>query len=470
MKPSILAAVGLCLGLSLGAQTAAASVGGMTSAQAETHPLSGRWEGAITVGGRSIRVVFRVDASGAAVMDSPDQGANGIAVQSVTLEGDQATFVMPALGGRFEGARSADGGTLDGALIQGAARMPVVLTRTAETASIAEPARPQTPQAPFPYSSRDVTIANAAAPGVTLAGTLTIPEGPGPHPAVVLISGSGPQDRDETVMGHQPFLIWADALSRQGVAVLRYDDRGVGASTGSFIAATGADLASDARAALDWLATQPGIDPARIGLMGHSEGGTLAPYIVQQGGEAAWVVMLAGPTVRGGDIISEQQRRIALAMGAPADQVEVGNAIQRRIMQAVADHADDRTGAAEAVTQILVDAGQPEAAARSAAAGVSTDWYRWFVTHDPAASLRELDVPLLAVFGGLDLQVPADQNGDALRAIRPDAEIVVLPRLNHLMQTAERGTPDEYQTIEETVSPTALQTVIAWIRNRVGLD
>lgn len=469
MNHRFLAAVTLSLGLACGAQSAQA-VTATHVAQAETHPLSGRWEGAITVGGPSIRVVFRVDASGAAVMDSPDQGANGIAVQSVTLEGDQATFVIPAVGGRFEGARSADGGTLDGALIQGAARMPVVLTRTAETASIAGPARPQTPQGPFPYSSRDVSIANSTAPGVTLAGTLTVPEGPGPHPAVVLISGSGPQDRDETVMGHQPFLIWADALSRQGVAVLRYDDRGVGASTGSFVAATGDDLASDARAALDWLATQPGIDPARIGLIGHSEGGTLAPYVVQQGGEAAWVVMLAGPTVRGGDIISEQQRRIALAMGAPADQVEAGNALQRRIMQAVADHADDRTGAAESVTQILVEAGQPEAAARSAAAGVSTDWYRWFVTHDPAASLRDLDVPLLAVFGGLDLQVPADQNGDALRSIRPDAEIVVLPGLNHLFQTARTGAPDEYQTIEETVSPVALETVVTWLRMQAGLD
>ena len=469
MTHRILTILGLCLGLAALPQPALSGAAA-ASAQPEAHALAGRWEGSITVGGRPIRVIFRIDETGAAVMDSPDQGATGLPVQSVTLDGDRAVFLVPAIGGRFEGVRSADGRTLTGALHQGAAQMPMVLTRTAEAATIAGPARPQTPRAPFPYASEDVSFDNPAAPGVTLAGTLTLPEGQGPFPAVVLISGSGPQDRDEALMGHRPFLIWADALSRQGIAVLRYDDRGVGASTGSFQAATGADLASDAVAALAWLATRPEVDPARIGLIGHSEGGTLAPYVVQQGGEAAWIVMLAGPTVTGGEIISEQQRRLAVALGATAEQVEQSNGVQREVMQAVADNAGDRAASIAAVTAILVAAGQPEAAARSSAAGVSSDWYRWFVTHDPEASLRELDVPLLAVFGGLDLQVPADQNGDALRAIRPDAEIVVLPGLNHLFQTAETGLPDEYQTIEETVAPVALDTVITWIRARAGLD
>lgn len=468
MKHRILTVMALCLGMAGMAQPAIAAA--LQPAQAETHALAGRWEGAIEVGGHSIRVVFRIDAAGQAVMDSPDQGATGLPVESVTYDDPYAIFEMPVAGGRFEGVRSSDGARLEGELVQGATRMPLTLTRTEEVAVVAGPARPQTPQGPFPYSSRDVTFDNPAAPGVTLAGTLTLPEGEGPHPAVILMTGSGPQDRNETVMGHQPFLVWADALSRRGVAVLRYDDRGIGASTGSFQAATGADLASDARAALDWLATQPEIDPTRIGLMGHSEGATLAPYVVQQGGDAAWVVMLAGPTVPGGEIISEQQRRIALAMGAPASIVEQGHALQQQIMQAVADNADDREGSIAAVRALLVAAGQPEADAWQSAQQVSTDWYRWFVVHDPEASLSEIEVPLLAVFGGLDLQVPADQNGDALRTINPDAEIVILPGLNHLFQTAQTGAPNEYQTIEETVAPVALQTVIGWIRVRSGLE
>lgn len=469
MTVRILPIVGLCLGLGALVQPGPA-MAAAAAIRSQPHVLSGRWEGAIDVGGRSIRVVFRIDETGQAVMDSPDQGATGLPVQSVTLEGLQAVFLMPAVEGRFEGVLSADGATLQGDLMQGAARMPLTLTRTAAVADTAGPARPQTPQPPFPYSSRDVTFDNPAAPGVTLAGTLTLPDGEGPHPAVILITGSGPQDRDETIVGHQPFLVWADALSRQGVAVLRYDDRGVGASTGSFQAATGADLASDARAALDWLAVQPGIDSARIGLVGHSEGGTLAPYVVQQGGRAAWVVMLAGPTVPGGEVIAEQQRRIATAMGVPAPMVEQGNILQRQVMQAVADNADDHEASVAAVRALLVAAGQPEADAWQSAQQVSTDWYRWFVVHDPEASMRAIEVPVLAVFGGLDLQVPADQNADALRAIRPDIEIVVLPGLNHLLQTAQTGAPTEYQTIEETVAPVALKTVVAWVRARAGLE
>lgn len=469
MTVRILPIIGLCLGLATLAQPTpvlATSV----AMQSEPHALSGRWEGALDAGGRSIRVVFRIDDGGQAVMDSPDQGATGLAVQSVTLDGPNAIFLMPAVGGRFEGVLSADGATLEGELVQGAARMPLTLTRTAVVAEIAGPARPQTPQPPFPYSIRDVAFDNPSTTGVSIAGTLTLPEGEGPHPAVIMITGSGPQDRDETVVGHQPFLVWADALSRRGIAVLRYDDRGVGASTGDFQAATSADFASDARAALEWLATQPEIDAARVGIIGHSEGGMIAPYVVQQGGEAAWIVMLAGTVVPGGEIILEQQRRIAAAMGAPAAVVEQGNALQRQIMQAVADNADDQAASVAAVRALLVAAGQSEADAWRSAQQVSTDWYRWFVVHDPAGPLRDIDVPVLAVFGGLDLQVPADLNGDALRAIRPDAEIVVLPSLNHLLQTAQTGLPSEYQTIEETVAPAALQVVIGWVRARAGLD
>lgn len=253
----------------LAALSAAAVAVAPVQAAATAADLGGVWEGRISVGAQSIRIVFRVDAAGNAVMDSPDQGARNIAVDRPTMEGGVVRFVVPVLQGRFEGTRSEDGQTLTGALSQGGVTLPLVLTRTAATATLA--ARPQTPAPPFPYRSEAVAFDNPAAPGVRLAGTLTLPEGPGPFPAAILISGTGPQDRDETIEGHKAFAVWADALTRRGVAVLRHDDRGVAASTGNFGAATQRDFASDVTAAVGWLAARPDIDAARIGLIGHSE-------------------------------------------------------------------------------------------------------------------------------------------------------------------------------------------------------
>src|SRR5690606_28055668 len=212
---------------------------------------------------------------GRAVMDSPDQGARGIGAGRPTLSGDEVTFTIAAANARMVGELSADGATLSGTFFQGTMEAPLVLTRTAAGAE-AEAARPQTPQPPFPYRSEEVAFDNPAASGVTLAGTLTLPEGPGPFPAAILITGSGPQDRDETIEGHKPFAIWADELTRRGVAVLRFDDRGVSDSTGDFNAATGLDFASDVRAVFDGLTARADIDPSRVGLIGHSEGAIFA--------------------------------------------------------------------------------------------------------------------------------------------------------------------------------------------------
>lgn len=429
--------------------------------------LGGVWEGRISVGGQSIRIVFRVDAAGNAVMDSPDQGARNIAVDRPTVEGGVVRFVVPVIGGRFEGTRSADGQTLTGTLSQGGVSLPLILTRTAAAATLA--ARPQTPVPPFPYRSEPVAFDNPAAPGVRLAGTLTLPEGAGPFPAAILITGTGPQDRDETIEGHRSFAIWADALTRRGVAVLRYDDRGVAGSTGNFGAATQNDFASDVKAAFGWLSARPDIDRSRIGLIGHSEGATFAPLAMQDGAAAAWLVMLAGPAVPGGEIIQEQQRRIAVAAGVPPEEVERANALQRRAVAAVADNAEDPEAVRRAVEALLLAEGRPPADAARNAAVMSSDWYRGMIVHDPAESIRTIRVPLLAVYGGKDVQVPADQNGPAIARLKPDAEVVVLPGLNHLFQPAGTGLMDEYGRIETTLDPSVIRTVIDWVVARSGL-
>ncbi|WP_396594586.1 alpha/beta hydrolase family protein [Brevundimonas sp. R86498] len=429
--------------------------------------LTGIWEGQISVGGQRIRIVFRIDADGNAVMDSPDQGARNIAVDRPMEAGDVVRFVIPVLQGQFEGKRSEDGGTLTGVLDQGGMSVPLVLTRTAATAVLVR--RPQTPAPPFPYRSETVAFDNPSAPGVRLAGTLTLPEGPGPFPAAVLITGTGPQDRDETIEGHKPFAIWADALTRRGIAVLRHDDRGVAASTGDFGAATGRDFATDVRAARDWLAARPEIDPARVGLIGHSEGASFAWMALEDGLQPAWLVTLAGPAVSGGDIITEQGRRIAQAAGAPAASVESGVAVQRQLMAAVAANAGDAANVRREVEAVMLANGaMPEAATRTAAV-MSSAWYRGLVAYDPGEAIQSMSAPLLAVYGGKDLQVPADQNAPVVSRLKPDADVVVLPGLNHLFQPTATGLIAEYGEIEITLDPAVIRTVIDWVAARSGL-
>jgi pimeloyl-ACP methyl ester carboxylesterase len=427
--------------------------------------ITGAWEGRITVGGQSIRIVFNVAADGATTMDSPDQGARGIPATSA-VEGRTVRFTVPAIGGRFEGALAEDGRSLTGVLAQGGMTVPLVMQRGAIAAG---PSRPQTPQPPFAYRSEDVAFDNAAAPGVRLAGTLTLPQGTGPFPVAVLVTGSGPQDRDETILDHKPFAVLADALTQRGVAVLRYDDRGVAGSTGSFQSATVPDFATDARAAVDYLRTRSDIDPSRIGVIGHSEGGTVAPMLVQDGAPLAWIVTLAGPSVSGGAIIEEQVRLMSLAAGATPEQVAGAGVIQAALMRAVADNADDPVVVAREVEAILVAAGQSQTQAAAAAVQMSTAYYRQMIAHDPSASLRAVHVPMLALYGGKDLQVSAEQNVPALRALKPDAEIAVLPGLNHLFQPATTGLVTEYGQIETTLAPEAISTVVDWVAGRSGL-
>lgn len=452
--------------------TVAAAVS-IAGAQTPAGELAGRWEGRITAAGQSLRVVLNVDAVGGATLDSPDQNVSGLPASGLSLSGGVVRFSVPAVGGGFEGSVADDGRTINGVLTQGGVAMPLVLTRVIQLTPSAPPPpviapaadRPQTPRAPFPYRSEQVVIATPT-PGVQLAGTLTLPEGAGPFPAVLLITGSGQQDRDETVFGHKPFLVLADALTRRGVAVLRVDDRGVGGSTGPVAGATSADFAIDAGASVAFLESRPDIAQDRIGLIGHSEGGTIAPLVAQADPRVAFIVMIAGPAVSGGDLLVEQSRATQQASGLSPAVIEGNVAVQARIMAAVAANAGSAQDVAAAVDPILAEAGLPEAQRRAAAAQVSAPWTRWFVAHDPRPSLAALHVPVLAVYGGKDTQVPAGQNAAALRAILPAAEIAVLPNLNHLMQPAGNGLSAEYGRIETTIDPSALTTIVDWVAAR----
>jgi len=448
------------------------------------HPFAGTWQGTLSVQAVELRIVFHIhavpDGGLTATMDSPDQGATGIAVSGVTLEHDTVRIQVAAIRGTYVGTFSADGDTLHGTWSQGAASLPLDLVRVPEAEAAAPPERPQEPKPPYPYRAEDVRVENPDA-GVTLAGTLTIPRGTGPFPGVVLVTGSGPQDRNETLLGHKPFLILADHLTRQGIAVLRYDDRGVGGSTGDFGAATSEDFTSDALAALSFLRNRPEVDPNGVGIIGHSEGGLIAPIAAVRSDAVKFIVMLAGPAVRGDEIILYQGELIARAAGVSEKYIELNQHTQRALFKVVQEEPDT-AAAAPTLREILQSAidSLPADEREKALQGGSVDaqikrinspWFRFFLTYDPRPTLERVRVPTLALFGEKDMQVPDEQNAAPMRAELADdtdATVTVLPGLNHLFQTAETGAPTEYARIAETMSPTALNTISRWILDRFG--
>lgn len=440
----------------------------------------GDWQGKLAVPGGELTIVLHVARTGdgklAATMDSPDQGAFGLEAADVSFAKRRLALKIPSAFGSFEAVLQPGDSVLSGTWKQGPLSLPLTLRRNA---GLAAPVRPQEPKEPFPYRVEEVEFVNPAA-GITLAGTLTLPDSSDRFPALVLISGSGPQNRDELVFGHRPFLVIADYLTRRGIAVLRYDDRGVGKSTGDFSTATTTDMASDAAAAVAYLKTRPEIDPGRIGLLGHSEGGIIAPIVANRGG-VAFVILMAGTGLRGDSVLVLQSRLIARSAGESDSAADAAATLQRQVLDIVLG-ATDTAVAGTSLRRLLSQAAealpdsQPGAlhSAEAIAAQtrtVLTPWFRQFVAYDPAPELRRLKVPVLAVIGEKDVQVSPRENLAAIEAAlrgggNSDWTVKELPGLNHLLQTATTGAVTEYARIEETIAPKALALFGDWILQR----
>jgi len=390
-------------------------------------------------------------------------------VEAVKREGASLRLEADKLNGVYEGTIAPDKSSIDGNWTQAGNTLALILRPVKDEAAL-EPKRPQNPVKPYPYRDEDVTYENKIQ-NVTLAATLTIPQGKGPFPAVVLITGSGPQDRDETLLGHKPFLVLSDYLTRHGIAVLRADDRGTAKSTGDFKTATTADFATDTEAGIAYLKTRPEVDPHKIGLIGHSEGAVIAPMIAARNPDVAFIVMMAGTGVPGDQVLVAQGEAIAVTSGTKPEEAAKHAAKEKEMLalieaERVPSEKDD--AALEKQLREKMAGDVPEAQISLQIKQLTSPWFRYFLTYDPAVALRRVTCAVLVLNGEKDKQVLPQQNLAPIRQALEQAnnkhfEVDELPGLNHLFQTANTGSPTEYAQIEETMSPVALEKMATWI-------
>jgi hypothetical protein len=446
--------------------------------------IEGDWYGQLRFKGTQLPLVIHIQAADdgyTATLDSPMQGAEGLPIGETSFTNNQLTLNAPTLGIVYKGTYQSESMQIEGTFEQGGAKIPLMLSRNPSEEEAADNTRPQDPQE-FPYQQEEVAFANEA-DKVTLAGTLTLPAEDSVTAVVILVSGSGGQDRNEESPGlnHRPFLVLSDYLTRQGIGVLRYDDRGVGASGGSRKFATTYDYAEDAAAAVRYLRQREDMKDVKIGIAGHSEGGMVAPLVATEIEPIDFMVLLAAPGIPIDQLMLLQSSKLASVSGIPADIQEANQKVLAESYQFLkASESLDTSIIRDSLVSILErgvasfppstreDIGDPNAFATAEAQEMMTPWFLYFMRFDPAKYLSKVNVPVLAVNGSLDLQVPAEENLAAIRKSLAKAEkeavsIKTFEGLNHLFQSATTGSVDEYAEIEETFNEAAMKYVAEWI-------
>jgi len=438
------------------------------------------WVGTLKAGGQSLRLQFRIfeqaDGKRVTKFDSLSQDTMGLPAES-KFGDDEAKFEVEIIKATFEGALNEDGTEITGTWNQGV-RLPMTFEKVRHSENVRKRRRPQTPKAPFPYDIRNVRF-KSQADDVTLDGTLTLPRTPPPHTAAVLVSGSGPQDRDETLLGHKPFHVIADHLTRQGIAVLRYDDRGFGKSSGDHAAATTIDFAKDAAGAVNFLRDQTEIASDKIGVIGHSEGGLIAPIVAADDLQLGFIVMLSGSGVPGDEILQKQSALIGRAEGMSEEAIAANSLVRNAVIKAIQQASADANmkgiieSALESVRTTLPEDQLEDFKVNEATIAVwqqlATPWMRFFISYDPRPTLHKVQCPVLVLSGDLDLQVWHEQNVPEIEKALQQADVeyrsIVFQQLNHLFQPAKTGAVSEYTNIETTVDPAVLKEITAWIQS-----
>jgi uncharacterized protein len=443
---------------------------------------TGTWNGLLNVNGMHIRLVFHItktDKGYQATMDSPDQGAKGISMTSATFENNELKIEMSAAKISYIGKLvSVD--SIEGIFNQ--AGMPIKLNLSQKAISKPFSRKPQEPKTPYPYNSEDITFENKNA-NITLAGTFTYPKTTGKFPMVVLITGSGPQNRDEELMGHKPFLVLADYLTRQGIGVLRFDDRGMFGSKGVFKTATTYDFATDVEAAVEYLKTRKETNLGHIGLIGHSEGGIIAPIVASRNADINFIIMMAGTGVRGLDLLLMQAEAISKASGVSENDIRKTTEINRGAYQLVMNFRDTIQLKSELKSYAMKTfshlpknestKGITEETYTAMLLGTLTSpWMSNFIQYNPTEALKKVKCHVLAINGDKDLQVPAKANLPAIeKALKEGGndhfQTEEIKGVNHLFQECKTGLPAEYAEIEQTIAPKVLIEISDWIKDVV---
>jgi pimeloyl-ACP methyl ester carboxylesterase len=431
----------------------------------------GVWQGAIEGNGMRLRLQLHVTHDDQkhllSALDSPDQGVSGLPSVKVSQKDTVFHFEIPVVKGSYTGTLNPARNVMTGTWTQSSVEQKLEFQRSDQ---LLAQVRPQNPVKPYPYREVEVTFPNDQA-HISLSGTLTLPQGPGPFPVVVLLSDNGPRDRDETIEGHRPFLVLSDHLTRKGIAALRFDKRGGGKSTGNYAEATIEDFAGDAQAAVTYLKTRKDLDPKRIGLIGHSEGGLIAPIVASRSTDIAWLVLLAAPALKGEDILLLQSELIMKVAGIDEEQISRTLDFNRQTY-ALARQEKDPAAFETKLNDLVQSSGMgalvPQATLQAQVRTMASPWFRYLLDYDPLPALQKTLCPVLALNGQKDLQVPPKENlskiQEALQeAGNKDSQISQMPGLNHLFQHCPTGSPSEYGAIEETMAPEALDAVSAWV-------
>ena len=430
-----------------------------------TAQIEGYWKGQIDIGVQ-MEMAFDIKATEdgfSATLDVPGQSAFDIPVDETVFEDHRLQMTMSAMGATYSGVLKDE--VIEGEFTQHGMTFPLNLAKAEKKEQ--QHARPQDPQPPYHYHIEEVTFVNEKE-GNTLVGTLTIPEGEGPFPAMVLVTGSGQQNRDEELMNHRPFWVIADYCALHGIAVLRYDDRGIGRSTGEVENATSLDFSYDAEAAFDYLRNREEINASKVGILGHSEGGVINFMVASRRPEVAFLVSLAGPAVNGIEVLKEQQAAILRAQGMSEEMVQFnGNANAQ--MFDIIEASNDREEADTLLRQLLKGWGYNEELIEQTVGQMASPWMYYFLKYDPSEAIVKTNCPALLLNGSKDLQVIASQNLPAYEKIIADygktnLTLRELPDLNHLFQHCETGSPNEYFEIEETISPDVLEMIAGFVK------